>query len=287
MKKVIFALLVLLLLASCFPNPSVTGNVVVDVENSVSNSNSSNISAKAEPVLIQCFDGSFVDDVSACPKSEIRKETAGRTIAQDLLEQANEKFSSYAFVVKDAVVINHGNKSRYMFDKLSKIDEVPVTDVFVDKEKKTAVAYCNIDREARLSQTSFDYERSKCRHYLDVPINVSFEKWVPAGPLEFLERFENETPVLFENSTLTMSIGGNSKTIQPSLHYVVNGARVILRIDKRYLVPARIEFENASPVDFRDTDFDLMVVDGKQQRITKEWVVYQNVSEYWLKGNTK
>lgn len=281
MKKAGF--LVLLLLASCFPNPSITGDVVVDIPSNVTNL--TNLTNKTE-TLIQCADGSFVDFISKCEKI-VKTEIKEIPVARSLLEQSREKFSSYAYLIGDALVINHGNKTRYMFNRLSKAGETPITDVFVSKDNKTAVAFCNIDREAKFSEGSFDYERSKCRHYLDVPIEVSFEEWAPRGPLEFLEKFENETPFLYENSTLTMSIGGNSKTIQPSLHYDVAGARVILRVDKRYLVPARIEFENESPIDFRDTYFDLMVVDGKQQKITRDWVVYQNVSEYWLKGNSK
>src|SRR3989344_1993619 len=116
------------------------------------------------------------------------------------------------------------------------------------------------------------FSGNKSRYYFaklsdaDAAINVSFEEWNPKGPLDFLEEFENDTPVLVENTFLTMSIGGNSKTIQPSVHYENEGKEVILRIDKRYHVPAKVEIEGEPPIDFRDTYFDLMVVDGKQER---------------------
>ena len=276
--------MLLFLLAGCLQSP--TGNVIADLEISepgIVAEKAVEPAVPSEAKLVQCPDGSFVGSVQQCGVQVKEIET----VARSLLLQSRDKFSSYAYVVDDSLVINYGNQTRYMFNRLTKAGEILITDVYVNKDNHTAVAFCNIDREARLSDTSFDFERSKCRHYLDVPIVVSFEKWNPKGPLEFLEEFENKTPFLYENSTLTMSIGGNSKTIQPSLHYDVNGARVVLRIDRRYLVPARIEFENSTPIDFRDTYFDLMVVEGKQQRITRDWVVYQNISSYWLNNKTK
>ncbi|MBS3125777.1 hypothetical protein J4211_06045 [Candidatus Woesearchaeota archaeon] len=287
MKRVMCV--VLLLLASCV-QPYQGNQTTVTVLN-ISNTTVAAVQNQTvEPSpLIQCPDGTFVSSVKECEEHQVTETNSdfNGTIAHKLLQQAREKFTNHAYVLDDALVIFSGNKSRYYFAKLSDADGVPITDVYIDREAKTALAYCNLDREARLYDASFDYERSKCREYPDAAINVSFEEWNPKGPLDFLEEFENDTPVLVENTFLTMSIGGNSKTIQPSVHYENEGKEVILRIDKRYHVPAKVEIEGEPPIDFRDTYFDLMVVDGKQERITSDWVVYKNISEYWLKGNTK
>lgn len=285
MKKVLLLLLPLLLVA-CAQTPPETTSV-----SNVSNVSESSNAIQNETVpapLVQCPDGVFVSSVADCEDHKVVEPVQdNKTIARTLLEEARGKFSSYAYVIDDAIIIQYGNKSRYYYLELATIDTVPVTDIYVDKEAKTAVAYCNIDRESRLSDASFDYERSKCKDYLDAPINLSFEQWNPKGPIDFLEQFENDTPVLMEDNLLTMSIGGNSKTIQPSLHYEKDGKDVILRIDKRYRVPAKVEIEGEKPIDFRDAYFDLMVIEGKQERITADWVSYQNVSAYWLKGNSK
>lgn len=286
MKKVMLVVLAsFLLLASCAPRAQVQETVSNSSSIVLQNETSANLSPVDAP-LIQCPDGIFVSSIKECDSHAVIL-SVNDTFAHMLLEQSHGKFSNYAYLVDDALIIVSGNRSRYYFSQLSSVEGIPITDVYVDRSAKTAVAYCNIDREAHLSPTSFDYERSKCKGYLDAELNVSFEAWDPKGPIDFLEEFENETPILVEDNLLTISIGGNSKTIQPSLHYEKNGKEVILRIDKRYNIPAKVEIEGQPPIDFRDTYFDLMIVEGKQQRITPDWVTYQNVSAYWLKGNSK
>jgi hypothetical protein len=160
-------------------------------------------------------------------------------------------------------------------------DRTPITDVFVDGDTRTAVAYCSLEREGRILDDSFEYERSRCKDFVDKEIIVPYEKWVPKGPLDYLREFSELEPILVENNIQTISIGGNSKTIQPSLHYMLDGKRVILRIDRRYQVPIKIEVEGQQAVDFRETFFDVMVLYGGQQKIDKSWVEYAPVSEYW------
>ena len=122
---------------------------------------------------------------------------------------------------------------------------------------------------------------------MNVPFVVPFGAWVPKGPIGFLEEFARREPILVEESVQTVSIGGNSKTVQPSLHYMVDGKRVVLRIDKRYRVPIKIEYEGERAVDFRDTFFDFIVMDGRQFKIGPEWVEYKQVSNYWTKKSSK
>lgn len=274
--------LILLLLISCVAQPYVQPGIKTEEK-------------IVEKVLVQCWDGSTAESVDKCPpKVEEKEETppakvivepAPETIpiAKKLLADAKSKFTSHAYLLDDRMVIVSGNKVRHLFMKMSQLDDrTPITDVFVDRDKKEAIAYCNVEREGRdIATDSFDWERSKCRDYVDKPIPVVFEKWVPKGPLEYLEDFSALEPILVENNIQTVSIGGNSKTVQPSLHYMVDGKRVILRIDKRYQVPIKIEWEGQNPVDFRDTYFDVMVLYGKQEKIGPQWVEYQPISEYW------
>ncbi len=274
--------LILLLLASCVAQPYVQP---------ISENKTEVIAT-----VVQCWDNSTAASVEACPPKEEKVETKPAKIiieappapvdnvpiAQKLLADAKSKFTSYAYVLEDRMVIVSGDKMRHYFTKLSEFDKTPVTDVYVDLGKREAVAYCNVEREGRdFSGDSFEWERSKCKDYIDKPIPVSFEKWEPNGPLDYLEDFAALDPILIENNVQTISIGGNSKTIQPSIHYMVDGKRVILRIDRRYQVPIKIEREGQQSIDFRDTFFDVMVVDGKQLKITPDWFVYQPVSEYW------
>lgn len=283
MKRV---MLVLLLLVACAP---------VEVELNQT-SNVSNIPEKIveEKLVVQCWDNSTADSIDACPERPITKvieeqvEAPEIPIAKKLLNEAQSKFKSYAYLLEDRLVIVSGNRARHLFLKLSQLpDRTPVTDVFVDLDKKEAVAYCNVEREAEILDDAFDWERSRCGEYLDKPFVASFADWNPKGPLDYLRDFSELEPILVENNVQTISIGGNSKTIQPSLHYMVDGKRVVLRIDKRYQVPLKIEVEGGKNIDFRDAYFDVMVVYGKQQKITDDWLVYKPVSDYWKAAASK
>ncbi len=246
-----------------------------------------------ETVVVQCWDGSTADSLEECPPQEqaemepesVTEVKAPENIAKQLLADAKDKFTGMAYLLSDRMVIEQDNKVRHYFLKMSELkDGTPITDVFIDRDKQEAVAYCNIEREGRMLDTSFDYQRSKCKNMVDKPIPVSFSEWNMKGPVEWLEEFSNLEPILVENNLQTISVGGNSKSIQPSLHYMVDGKRVILRIDRRYGVPIKIEFEGSQSIDFRETYFDTMVLNKKQEKITPDWVEYQKVSEYWLKG---
>ncbi len=277
--------LILLLLAACVPQPYV--QPAPPAEEKI-----------VEKVLVQCWDGSTADSVDKCPSKAVAPPAEPQAlppskiivdqppvavpIAKKLLEEAQTKFKGYAFMLDDRMVIVYGNKARHLFLKMSQLeDRTPVTDIFVDYDKKEAVAYCNLEREGRIMDEAFEYERSRCKDYIDKQVSVPYEKWVPKGPLDYLKEFSELEPFLVEDNLQTISIGGNSKSIQPSLHYNVNGRRVVLRIDRRYQVPIKIEYEGTQSVDFRDTFFDVMVLYGGQQKINQSWVEYANVSEYW------
>lgn len=277
----------LLLLVSCVAQPYVQPGMP-DVSNQTEK--------VVEKVMVQCWDNSTAESVDKCPKQpapmievEQLEIKAPVISAKQLLEEAQTKFTSHAYLLEDRMVMVVDDKVRHYFLKMSKLDDgTPITDVFVDTAAKTAVAYCNVEREGRdILDDSFDWQRSRCKDYIDKPINVSYEAWVSKGPLEYLQEFSQLEPLLVEDSLQTISIGGNAKTVQPSLHYMLNGKRYILRIDRRYHVPLKIEREGERAIDFRDVYFDVMVLDGKPIKIDSSWVAYQPVSEYWKKEGSK
>ena len=254
-----------------------------------------------EKILVQCWDNSTADSAGQCPpqpeeKAEevdevivepvpVNASTPDVSIAKQFLEEAQGKFEGYAYVLGDRMVIVYQNKARHLFLKMSQLeDRTPITDVYVDLDAKTAVAYCNVEREGRVLENSFEWDRSKCRDFIDKEIPVPFDEWTTKGPLDYLKDYAEMTPILVEDNIQTISIGGTSKTIRPSLHYMVDGKRIVLRIDMRYKVPIKIEREGQQSIDFRDTFFDTMVLYGKQEKINKDWVEYKPVSEYWLQG---
>ncbi|MBI4146636.1 hypothetical protein HY489_04850 [Candidatus Woesearchaeota archaeon] len=281
MKRV----LLLLLLVACLPAPvqeQVSQPVLEKVETA----------EKVEtPVenTVQCWDNSTAVSADGCPVKPTKvvveqPQQPGRKY----LEQARSEFDSYAFLLDDRMVIGHKNKTRQYYFKMTFLENrTPVTDVYVDLKERAAFAVCNIDRESDISGEGFEFERSECKRFLNVQIPVPFDKWVVKGPLEWLEEFADREPVLVEDNIQTISIGGNSKSIQPSLHYFVNGKRVVLRLDKRYHIPVKIEREGDKSVDFRETYFDVMVLEQKQQKITADWVTPKPVSEFWLKEGSK
>lgn len=238
--------------------------------------------AAASCAAILCPTNTYCENAKCIPIEAPAIDTSA-PIAKQFLDEARSKFSGFAYVSEDRMVITYLNKSRHYFFKVAEIEKTPLTDIYVDLLTKTAVGYCSVEREARMMD-SFELERSKCKDYIDKPISLTFsEQLIPAGPLEYLERFADKTPSRIEDNVQTISIGGNSKTIQPTLHYVVDGKNVVMNIDRRYKVPLKVRIDGEQSVDFRDVYFDVMILEEKQQKIDTSWVTYQNVSDYWLK----
>ncbi|PIN74660.1 hypothetical protein COV18_07255 [Candidatus Woesearchaeota archaeon CG10_big_fil_rev_8_21_14_0_10_37_12] len=277
MKKSVVILLFVFLLIACapqFPEPVVEEKIIKET-------------------IVQCWDGSLVAEISLCPEKEevdrvpvkslVVEEEPALPIVDQLLQDAKERFDGLAYSVDGRLVIIYGTNARHMFDIPVRLDDsVWITDVFVDLANKTAVAYCNIEREGRFID-SFEYQRSKCKEFINIPINASFAKWYPRSPIAVLEEFVVSEPILVEDNQQVVNLGGKTKTVRPSIHYLVNGKRVVLRIDARYKVPIAVDYENNKDLVFDEVFFDTMRVDGKQQRITKEWVVYTPVADYWNK----
>ena len=283
MKRLV---LILLLLASCVAQPYVQPGT--------------NQSEKVvEKVVVQCWDGSTAVSAEACPPKEEKveeKKTPAKVIVETLppsvpiarkyLEDAQKTFTSYAYPLSDRMVIISGDKVRHYFYRLGALDDkTPITDVYVDGNKATA--YCDIEHEKSMYGDSFDLGRSQCKNYINKALPQPVDKWLPDGPLQYLEKFADKEPILVEDNVQTINIGGNSKTIQPSLHYMVDGKRVVLRLDKRYHVPLRIEIEGERAIDFRDTYYDTMVLEGRPTKIDQSWFAYKPVSDYWTKQNSK
>ncbi len=280
--------LVLLLLVSCVAQPYVQPGM-------------NKTEKVVEKVVVQCWDGSTAESADKCPVQEKPEEKKAVSqakvivetpppehvsVAKKYLDEAQKTFTAYAYLLSDRMVMVSGDKVRHYFFRPSALNNgTPITDVYVDGQ--TAVAYCNIEHEKNAYPDAFDYQSSQCKNYVNQPLPIKVDDWLPNGPLQYLALYVDQEPILVEDNVQTISIGGSSKTIQPSLHYMVNGRRVILRLDKRYHVPIRIETEGDKPVDFRDTYFDMMILEGKPTKIDQSWFTYKPVSDYWLKGNSK
>ena len=246
----------------------------------------------AAPVLFTCWDNSTVSDEASCPvkqaKVVMEEPVQDLQPGREFLNEARSKFKGHAYLLSDRMVIVYQNRSRHFFSEIELVNNrQPITDIFFDLENQTAVGYCNIDRESDMEDGDFEFERSECKGFIDVAVPLEYAKVQVKGPLDYLEQYADRMPTRVENNIQTISIGGNSKSIQPSLHYDDAGKTVILRLDKRYHIPLKIEFGDGSSVDFRETYVDVMVLDGKQEKITPAWVTYQNVSDFWKKEGSK
>lgn len=243
--------------------------------------NAASCAAVLCPVNTICENGKCIE----LPETSVSESNVG--VIQKYLDDARTKFSGFAYQLDDRMVIVFDNKARHYFYnvKLTK-DKTPLTDIYVDLAANKAVGYCNLEREGRMVD-SFEYDRSSCKDYIDKPIDVAVsEDLIPKGPLEYMESYVNLEPILVEDNLQTISIGGNSKSIQPSVHFMVDGKRHVLRLDRKYHVPLKIDREGQQAIDFRGVYFDTMVLEGKQQKIDQSWVVYQPVSDY-IKQNVQ
>ena len=104
--------------------------------------------------------------------------------------------------------------------------------------------------------------------------------------IEFQKATLDVKPDFVESAVQTINSAGVPKTVQPSLHYVVNGARVVLRIDQRQQVPIQIEIQGQQPISFRNVFFDNVPLYGRQEKVT-DLLEYKPVSQEWLKENAQ
>jgi len=293
MKRVLSLLVFAFIVIGCTSAPPVE-NVTVEVpvegpvvEETVDvpeelpvDENAASCAAVLCPVNTICENGKCIETNQTVSAPDVG-------VIQKYLDEARTKFSGFAYRLDDRMVVVFDNKARHYFYniKLTK-DKTPLTDIYVDLAANKAVGYCNLEREGRMVD-SFEYDRSSCKDYIDKPIDVAVsEDLIPKGPLEYMESYVNLEPILVEDNLQTISIGGNSKSIQPSVHFIVDGKRHVLRLDRKYHVPLKIDREGQQSIDFRDVYFDTMVLEGKQQKIDKSWVNYQPVSDY-IKQNVQ
>ena len=250
-----------------------------------------------EKVVVQCWDGSTASSLENCPPKEEKimakevvasepKAAGAVHMARQLLTEA-QKHAGYAYELEDRFVLVSGDRARHLFsEKLIFVERRPYSDVFVDLAGKTAIAYCNVEHEEQMLGNAFTWAVSDCKHFIDNSTLMPFEKWVPKGPLDYLEDFADVEPDFVEEADQTVSIAGAPKTIRPSIHYVVNGVRVVLRIDERNQVPIQVEIQGQQPISFRNVYFDNVPLYGGQEKIT-DLLDYKPVSQVWLKANAQ
>lgn len=247
-----------------------------------------------EKVIVQCWDGSTASSLESCPKEEkiVAKEVVAPEqkvsqavpVGRQLLTEA-QKHTSYAYELEDSLVLVSNGKARHLFLKKPVfIERKPVSDVFIDIAGKEASAYCQIQHEEQMLDNAFTWSVSDCKNFIDTPTSVPFEDWAPKGPVEYLVDFADIEPDVVENAVQTINSLGVPKTIQPSLHYTVDGVRAILRIDQRQGVPIQVEIQGQPSISFKNVYFDTVPLYGKQVKIA-DLIDYQPVSQDWLKAN--
>ncbi len=278
-----WGILVLLLLVAC-AQPAVQPPVAEKVVEVV------------EKVVVQCWDGSTASSVEQCPKKEekiIAKEVVAPEpkvevvvpIGRQLLSKAQEH-AGYAYELEDRFVLVSGDKSRHLLLDVIFIDRVPISDVFVDSAGRTATAYCHLEHEAQMMGNKFTWTQSDCKHFVDKASSMQFKDWELKGPLDYLEDFADVAPDFVEDNVQTINSDGVPKTVQPSLHYIVDGVRVVLHIDQRQQVPVQVEIQGQQPISFRNVFFTTVPLYGKEEKIA-DLLEYKPVSQDWLKENAQ
>lgn len=246
-----------------------------------------------EKVIVQCWDGSTASSIEKCPPKEekiIAKEVVAPEpeiveavpVARQLLTQA-QAHGSYAYELEDRLVLVSSGKARHLFLKVIFVGTAPITDVFVDLAGKTAVAYCNVQHEAQILGKAFTWSDVDCKNFIEKSTSMPFKDWEPKGPLDYLEDFADVEPDFVEGAVKTINSLGAPKTVQPSLHYLVDGVRVILHIDQRQQVPIQVEVQGQQ-ISFKNVYFDNVPLYGKQEKIA-DLIDYKPVSQEWLEEN--
>lgn len=173
-------------------------------------------------------------------------------VIPDAIAKFNQNVSSYSFKVKKddyfirgpLIHVRYGtfDDSRvYLYNGTIRTF---ITDLYVDRETKELVAYCDPRTEEEIVG-EYQADRSKCIKVIDLPFTLDYHKYNPQLPEDILQDYAHREPSLVEDTEQFIKEPSGWKAVQPIVHYGDDVNEVILRLDAKTGLPLRIETRKA------------------------------------------
>lgn len=258
MKKAMVLIFLVLLAACAAPQAPVEAPVVESEPEIVEEE-------APEPTLIEI-------NKTPEPVPEPVEEELG--VVEALLYSIEQNITSYSFFSGKTQVFVLGDKMHILLDDFVELDfdtngtRSFLTNAFLDLSTKTAVGYCDVRQEEEILG-SFKADRSKCIKLINIPINVSFDDVYVKTPIDWLQEFKDTEPSIVETADQYVKQPTGWFTISPVLHYKLPEKSVIIRVDKKTKLPAKIEITKGQLIE--RIDYNWIIVN----QVKPEEVTYQ------------
>ncbi len=167
----------------------------------------------------------------------------------DALLKLRQNITSYSAFKEKTQYLVRGELARVKLDKIQRPNikvnnTIPaaITDIYVDRQAREAVGYCDPRREKEILG-EFDPQRSACAKLIDIPIPLPYDEYNPYLPEDWLARFSQVQPIIAETTEQYIREPTGWKLVNPVLHFQEGPSIVILRLDSKTGLPIKIEIK--------------------------------------------
>jgi len=181
------------------------------------------------------------------PEPQVFEPAPANQAIADAIAKFNQNVSSYYFKIgKD----EHFVRGKEVHIQLGTFRELPfkvngtirthITDIFIDRSRSEAIAYCDPRTEEEIVG-EFNADRSKCIKLIDIPFTLDYQEYNPELPEDWLHKYANTAPARVEDTDQFIKLPSGWKTVNPVLHFQEGDKTVILRLDAKTGLPLKIE----------------------------------------------
>lgn len=189
------------------------------------------------------------------------------SIVSDMLIKLRQNITGYSVFNGKTQYIVHGTLARVKYDKMQRLGikinstmPVSITDLYIDREAREAIGYCDPRREKEI-MGEVDMDRSACAKIIDLPVALPYDEYNPTLPEDWLARFSYAPPILAETTDQYVKEPTGWKLVNPVLHFIENGAEYTLRLESKTGLPIRVEIKQGD----------------KTEVISYTWLVHNSV----------
>jgi hypothetical protein len=185
--------------------------------------------------------------VAAAPEPQAVAPAPASPAVSDAIAKFNQNVSSYYFKIgRDEYFV----RGKEIHIKLGTFRELPfkyngtmrthITDIFIDRTRSEAIAYCDPRTEEEIVG-EFNADRSKCIKLIDIQLPLDYKEYNPELPEDWLQKYLNKEPMRVEDTDQFIKLPSGWKTVNPVLHFQDGGKTTILRLDGKTGLPLKIE----------------------------------------------
>ncbi len=167
----------------------------------------------------------------------------------DALLKLRQNITGYSVFEGKKQYLVRGELVRVKLEKIERLNTrinntvfAAITDIYVDREAKEAIGYCDPRREKEI-MGEFDPDSGACSKLIDVPIQLPYDQYNPYLPEDWLVRFSHAQPILAETTDQYLREPTGWRLVNPVLHFQEGPSTVILRLESKTGLPIKIEIK--------------------------------------------